>query len=253
MKHMLVSICILLAMFCAPTVEAEEIILSTGSGPLDSIINPVKDAFEKETGIKLNILFGSASLAFKQFYKGVSEIGIVGTSFDEVLDLMKKEGFEVKNPSSFRHVTLGRAMVRTVVNKENPVSKLSKEQLKGIFTGKITNWKEVGGNDSPIIVVLSTLNPATIGAFRKIILDNEPYTKEVLELGHMDELRGAVEVNTEAITVGTSTLLSNGTKQIDTPEVFRLVILISRGEPSPKVQKFIDFVLKGPGKDLVKE
>ena len=253
MKRMLVSICILLTMFSVSTVEAEEILLSTGSGPLDSVINPVKEAFEKETGITLNILFGSASLAFKQFYKGVSEIAIVGTSFNEALGLMKKEGFEVKDPESFRHVTIGKGMVRTVVNKENPVSKLSKEQLKGIFTGTITNWKEVGGNDSPIIVVLSTLNPATIGAFKKIILDNEPYSKEVLELGHMDELRGAVEVNTEAIAIGTSTLLSNGTKQVDTPEVFRPVTLISRGEPSPKVQKFIDFILKGPGKDLVKE
>jgi phosphate transport system substrate-binding protein len=253
MKHILASICILLTMLSVSTVQAEEIILSTGSGPLDSVINPVKEAFEKESGITLNILFGSASLAFKQFYKGVSEIGIVGASFDDILDLMRKEGFEVKDPESFRHVTLGRGMVRTVVNKENPVSKLSKEQLKGIFTGKITNWKEVGGNDSPIIVVLSTLNPATIGIFRKIILDNEPFTKEVLELGHMDELRNAIEVNTEAIAIGTSSILSNGTKQVDTPEVFRQVTLISRGEPSPKVQKFIDFVLKGPGKSLVKE
>ncbi len=253
MIRIFASVCILLTLFIISPANAEEIILSTGSGPLDSIINPVKDAFEKETGIKLNILFGSASLAFKQFYKGVSEIGIVGTSFEEVLDLMKKEGFEVKDPESFRHVTLGKALVRTVVNRENPVSKLSKDQLKGIFTGKITNWKEVGGNDSPIIVVLSTLNPATIGAFRKIILDNEPFSKEVLELGHMDELRGAVEVNTEAITIGTSTLLSSGTKQVDTPEVFRLVTLISRGEPSPKVQKFIDFVLEGPGKSLIRE
>ncbi len=250
MKRMLILICMFLAV---STVQAEEIILSTGSGPLDSIINPVKDAFEKETGIKLTILFGSASLAFKQFYKGVSEIGIVGTSFNEVLDIMKKEGFEVKDSASFRHVTLGKGMVRTVVNKDNPVSKLSKEQLKGIFTGKITNWKEVGGNDSPIIVVLSTLNPATIGAFKKIILDNEPYAKEVLELGHMDELRGAVEVNPEAITIGTSAVLSKGVKLVETPEVFRAVTLITKGEPPLKVQKFIDFVLTGPGKKLVKE
>lgn len=253
MKRVSFLICILLTILTVSTVQSEEILLSTGSGPLDSVINPVKDAFEKESGIKLNILFGSASLAFKQFYNGVSEIGIVGTSFDDVLNIMKKEKFEVKDSASFQHVTLGRGMVRTVVNKLNPVSKLSKEQLKGIFTGKITNWKQVGGNDSPIIVVLSNLNPATIGTFKKTILDNEPYTKEILELGHMDELRGAVEVNAEAIAIGTSAILSPGVKQVETPEVFRPVVLISRGEPSPKVQKFIDFILKGSGKNLVKE
>lgn len=253
MKRFFLLLTILFTLFTQSAVQAEEIVLSTGSGPLDSVINPVKDAFEKESGIKLNILFGSASLAFKQFYRGVSEIAVVGTSFDGVLEIMKKEGVEVANPAAFKAVTLGKGMVRTVVNKENPVSKLSKEQLKGIFTGRTTNWKEVGGNDSPIIVVLSTLNPATIGAFRKVILDNEPYAKEVLELGHMDELHGAVEANAEAITIGTAAVLGKGVKQVETPEVFRSVILISRGEPSPKVQKFIDFILNGPGKDLVKE
>lgn len=253
MKRMLLLLAALLSTIAVATVQAEDIIISTGSGPLDSVINPVKDAFEKDSGIKITILFGSASLAFKQLYRGVSEAAVVGTTYDEVLDIVGKEGFEVKDPAVFKPVTLGRGEVRTVVNKGNPVSKLSKEQLKGIFTGRITNWKEVGGNDSPIIVVLSTLNPATIGAFRKIILDKEPYSRDVLELGHMDELRGAVEVNTEAISFGTSAILSSGVKEVDTPDVFRSVTLITAGEPSLKIRKFIDFVLSAKGKSLVRE
>ena len=253
MKRTCLWIVVLVTMMTVSVVQAaEEIVLSSGSGPLDSVINPVKDAFEKSSGIKITILFGSASLAFKQMHKGVSEVGVVGTGFDDVLDIMKKEGFEVTDAAALRSVTIGRGMVRTAVNKDNPVSKLSREQLKGIFTGKITNWKEVGGNDSPIIVVLSTLNPATIGTFRKYVLDNEPYSKEVLELGHMDEVRGAVEVNTEAIAIGTSVILGAGTKQVETPEVSRPITLITRGEPSAKVRKFIDFILKGAGKSLVK-
>jgi len=159
----------------------------------------------------------------------------------------------VHDPASLHHIVIGKGMVRTVVNRDNPVNRLSKAQLKGIFTGKISNWKEVGGSDLPIIVVLSTLNPATNGAFRKTILDNEPFTREVLELGHMDELRNAVEVNKEAIAIGTSALLSPLVKQVDTPEVFREITLISKGPPSPKVQKLIDFILSGPGSKLVKD
>ncbi len=251
------SIRILIATICtvlaAATVNAEEIVLSAGSGPLDSVINPVKESFEKDTGIRLTILFGSASLAFKQFYKGVAETAAVGTGFDEILEILKKEGFEIKDSSSLRHVTIGRGMIRTIVHKSNPVSKLSKEQLKGIFSGRITNWKEVGGIDSPIIVILSNLNPATISTFKKIILDNEAYSREVLELGHMDELSGAVEVNPEAITFGSSAVLSSRVKPVETPEIIRPVTLITKGAPSLKIQKLIDYILTGPGKSLVKE
>lgn len=252
MKRVLLSLCLLLC-FNSFAAHAEEIILSTGSGPLDSVINPVKDAFEKETGIKINIQFGSASLAFKQCYRGVSEAAAIGTSFSEVLEILKKEGFEVSNPELFRHTVIGRGMIYTVVNKENPVLKLSKEQLKGIFTGKITNWRQVGGNDLPIIVVLSTLNPATTTTFKKIIMDNEPFAKDVLELGHMDELLGAVETNAEAIVFGTSAVVGSSVKQIETPEVFRPVTLVTKGEPTAKIKKLINFILTGPGKKLVNE
>jgi phosphate transport system substrate-binding protein len=252
MKRVLLSLCLLFCFNCFAA-HAEEIIVSTGSGPLDSVINPVKDAFEKETGIKINIQFGSASLAFKQCYRGASEVAAVGTSISEILEILKKEGFEVSNPESFRHIVVGRGIIHTIVNKENPVSKLSKEQLKGIFTGTITNWKQVGGNDVPIIVVLSTLNPATTTTFKKIIMDSEPFTKDVLELGHMDELLGAVEANAEAIVFGTSAVVSNSIKRLETPEVFRPVTLVTKGEPSTKVKKFIDFILTGPGKKLVKD
>lgn len=252
MMKLFMSVFLLLSVLTS-AVNAEELIISSGSGPLDSVIIPVREAFEKESGIKLTILFGSASLAFKQVYKGTSEAGAVGTSFDEAVAILKKEEYELNNISDLHHIELGRAMVRTIVHKDNPVSTLTKEQLKGIFTGKITNWKEVGGLDSAIIVVLSTLNPATNGAFKKIILDNDDFTKEVLELGHMDELRSAVEVNQEAIAIGTSAILSENSKQVRTPDVFRPITLITRGKPLAKVQRFIDFVLIGVGKKLVKE
>jgi phosphate transport system substrate-binding protein len=219
---------------------------------LDSVLNPVKDAFEKSSGNKITNLFGSSTLAFKQLYNGDSDASMAGSSFADLLSALKKENFEVKDPSAFQDVTVGKGVIRTVVNKNNPVSKLSKDQLKGIFTGKITNWKEVGGNDMPIIVVISNINPSTVGMFKKNVLDNEPFTKEVLEQGRFEDLRTAVETNPEAIAFGSSSILAPSVKSVETPEISRPIILITKGAPSAKVQKLIDFI-KGPGKSLVKE
>ena len=48
-----------------------------------------------------------------------------------------------------------------IVNKQNPVSQLTIDQLSDIFTGRITNWKEVGGNDAPIVLVSRETNSGT--------------------------------------------------------------------------------------------
>lgn len=254
MKRLILLLSLILATTLNTTITyAEEILLSSGSGPIDSVIGPVKDAFEQDSNIRLNLFFGSASLAFKLLYNGTSEAASVGTDFGEILELMKKEQFEVKNPEQFQHVIIGKAMVRTVVNSSNPITKLSAEQLKDIFSGKITNWQEVGGQDMPIIVVVSTLNPATTATFSKAIMQDKPFKRELLELGHMNELRDAVTITKEAIAFGTSALLGEGTRQIETPEIFRPIILITKGKPAPKVQKLIDYILTGPGKSLIKE
>ena len=44
-----------------------------------------------------------------------------------------------------KYAIIGNSLIKVIVNKSIPVKKLSKDQLKGIFTGKFTNWKEVGG------------------------------------------------------------------------------------------------------------
>lgn len=252
MKKIITVINILL-LFAVSVVNAEEIIISAGSGPLDSVVYPVKNAFEKESKIELHILFGSASLSFKQLLRGVSEAGIIGTTFEEGLKLMQKESVTIEKPEELKPVVIGKAKVRAVVNSTNKVSKLSREQLKDIFTGKITNWKDVGGDNMPIMVIVSTLNPATVGTFKKIINNNEEFAKDILHLGHFNEIRDALQVNVEAISFGTSALLGEGVKELETPDVSRAITLITRGEPKPKIQKFIDFILKGNGKKLVKE
>lgn len=58
-----------------------------------------------------------------------------------------------------------------VVNPSNPVSKLTREQLEAIFRGKITNWKEVGGADAPIVVVGRDTSSGTYGTWQEMIMD----------------------------------------------------------------------------------
>jgi phosphate transport system substrate-binding protein len=213
---------------------------------MDNILKPVKAPFEKGTGIKLNLVLGSATLSFKNLYNNEIDASTAGTSFDGLMASLKKEGFEVKDPTEFQSVTIGKGIIYVIVNKDNPVANLSREQLKGIFTGKITNWKEVGGKDAPIIVVLSQINPATNGSFKSIVLDGEPFAKDVLEAGAFEDVRDNVASNPEAVAFGPFSIVSDSVRTPQIPEISRDFILITKGKPSPNVQKFVQFV-KGEG------
>ena len=70
----------------------------------------------------------------------------------------------------------------SIVNPGNPVKQLTREQLEGIFRGKITNWKEVGGEDAKIIVYSRETSSGTYEFFKESVLHNKNYMSGVLSM-----------------------------------------------------------------------
>lgn len=251
-RSIIIPFLLTLLLLGASTVFGEEIKIGGGGAPLDGIINPCKAAFEKQTGIKLNIVFSNATIAFKQLLNNEVEASTAGQSYEDLLATAKKANIEVKNPAGQVGTTIGRSSIYTIVHPGNQVSKLTKDQLKGIFTGKISNWKDVGGADAPIIVVLSKINPATNGVFTKLALDNEPFLSDVLEAGRFEDLRDKVAANPEAIGFGPGYIRDSTVKAVETPDFSRPIIIVTNGKPAPKVQKLIDFI-NAEGKKYIKD
>jgi phosphate transport system substrate-binding protein len=239
-----------LALLATSPAQAAEIKIGAGAAPTENVLKPVKDAFEKSSGISLQIISSGPKIALQDLDKGAVDAAAAGLSFDDWMALMKKEGAEVKDPAGLHQVVIGKDSIVVLVNKANPVTQLSKEQLKGIFTGSITNWKEVGGPDLPVIVVIGKLMPGTNSMFTKNMLDEAPMTKEVLEATTAEDVRQNVAANAEAIGIGPVAVIDASVKSPKTPELARPITLVTRGAPSPGVQKLLDFI-KGDGQKLI--
>ena len=127
------------------------------------------------------------------------------------------------------------------LNKSNPVSRLTKEQLKGIFTGKITNWREVGGEDREIAVYWSKETTYLNMVFTKTILDGEPVTPKALPGGNHFNLRKLAITTPGAIVINTNGLIMPNLKVPEIPQMPLPIMAVTKGKPSAKVQKVLDF------------
>ncbi len=230
---------------------AQELKIGAGAAPTENVLKPIKEPFEKASGLKLQIIASGPKVALEDLQKGTVHGAAAGLSFEDWMALMKKEGSEVKDPSQFQQFTIGKDKIIVLLHKDNPVSKLSKDQLKGIFTGKITNWKDVGGKDMPIIVVWGKLIPGTNSLFVRHIMDGESVTKEVLEATTAEDVKHNVASNPEAVGIGPIAVADNKVKVPDTPEVSRPITLLTKGKPSAEVQKLLDYI-KGEGQKFIK-
>lgn len=159
--------------------------------------------------------------------------------------------------------TVGRDAISVIVNKSNPVSSLTSAQLKDIFSGKITNWKDVGGSDQPIKVLITAKNSATNKVFAKIILQGAAYkgkvtkpdSKIVRTVGGNKSAIGQISLAFIKGKTDVKAIKPDGQEaSVNNPcyPITRPLNLVTKGAPSGEAKKFIDWALSPAGQKVVK-
>lgn len=231
-------------MFCLVSAPAIADVLKIGAGaaPTENVLKPVKAAFEKASGLDLSIISSGPKQAFIDLDRGSVDAAAAGLSFPDWMALLKKEGVPVADQTAYQSVVIGKDRIIVILHKDNPIAKLSKEQLTGIFTGTISNWKDVGGKDAPILVVWGSMIQGTNSMFVKNIMGDAKPTSEVITATTAEDVRQNVASNPEAVGIGPQAILNAAVRSPETPEVARPITLITKGAPSAKVKKLLDFI-----------
>jgi phosphate transport system substrate-binding protein len=231
--------------------SAEETIkVASGSQVLFSV-NAVKAAFEKDEKVKIEQLKEEGLAADSVLIAvagGKAELGLLGATHEGLTKLVKEKKLEVSNYSAIQLKVVGYDKINFITYKGGP-KELSKDQLKGIFTGKITNWKEVGGQDVPVILALPTNSPATQKLISTKVLDGEEFFKKgVKQLSTAAELPKFLASTKGAISFGPSSMKSEDLNFPKHPEVSRPIGAITLNAPSARAANLIDRIEKGLAK-----
>lgn len=240
----------ILALFLVATtgmVCAEELKVGAGAAPAENIFKKIKDPMEKEIGLKLILIDSGPYEALVALDKGEVDAASGGLAFGDWLNMMAKKSYAIPDKNAYKYRVIGKDIIKVIAQKDVKVAELSKEQLQGIFTGKIANWKEVGGADLPIVVVYGAQIPGTQAVFQKQAMSGEAYTKNIKEATNAPDVKEKVKANPGAVGLAPVTLVDDSVSAPKIPEVGRPITLITKGEPSATVIKMLDY-LRGPGK-----
>ena len=159
-----------------------------GSTSMEKFVNALKEAMaEKYPNLTLEPQFTGSGTGIQSVIAGTADIG---DSSRALKDEEKAQGL-VENIVAIDGIAV-------VVDKNNTVANLTKDQLVKIYTGEITNWKEVGGADQKIVVIGREASSGTRGAFEEI-LDIEEKCKYAQELNETGAVMAAVAATPGAI------------------------------------------------------
>ena len=205
--------------------------------------------------IRITVAGGGSGVGVQKVGEGLVQIGNTGRALKD--SEIAKYGLE-----TFPFAIDG---VAIAVNPANTVTALSKAQIKDIFAGKITNWKEVGGKDAPISLYVREDGSGTRETFEERALDKgtsaqnanvvnsngamktavaqDPHAIGYVGIGHLDNSIRGVTVDG---MVPSQENASNGTYTIT-----RLLYMNTKGKPQGLTALFIDYIYSEDGKGFI--
>ncbi len=225
-------------------------------------MSDLADAFALEKGIKINIQGGGATKGIREVAAGTSDLGGSCRFHLPDSDQEKDVGFE---PVAWDALVV-------IVHKDNPVSNINLTQVRDILLGKITNWKELGGEPAPIKLFIRKGKISGVGyTVRKLIFANSNQefvaTKQFDSTGPLEK---AVEEDPLAIAIsGISSAQQRNVKMLSlnqrTPDydniksgqyaLYRpLFITFSPNSPNiVEIREFIQFAHSATGRRIMKK
>ena len=228
---------------------------STSVGPL---MEKIQEKYEEENNnVTLEIQQNGSGAGIKDVISGISEIG------------MSSRELKDEEKGSVQGTTVAYDGIALLVNPENPVKNISLEDVKKIYTGEITNWKEIGGDDAPIVVVSREEGSGTRDAFQEIVgYESEELLKDATISDGSGAVKTTVAGNKNAIGFASFEYIDNTVAALNVNDVeptadnvksgdykiSRPFILVTKEDSlTEDGQKLIDFALSAEGQQIVEE
>lgn len=245
---------------------ATEKVVIAGSTSVQPLSEELAAAYMDANGdVTIEVQGGGSGQAAVSLADGIADIGA-----------LSREVKDDEKATITKEYVIAKDGVAVIVNNEAGVTALTLEQIKGIFTGEITNWKAVGGKDEKITVVSREEGSGTRGAFTELTkvmvkddagneIDNttgdaiiQPSTGAVLQtvgstpgsIGYvsMEALNENVTaVKVDGVAISKDTVL-DGSYVLSRPFIYAVTAEISEA-----AQAFIDFVMSAEGQALIEE
>ncbi|MDR0596479.1 MAG: phosphate ABC transporter substrate-binding protein, partial [Clostridiales Family XIII bacterium] len=237
-------------------------VVIAGSTSVLPLSDTLAKAFtDSNPGVKIDVQGGGSGQGIKSLEEKIADFGSLSREVKE----------EEKSVVQEEYVIAKDGIAVIVNNDQTTAVDLTLEQLKDIFTGNVTNWKDVGGDDTPIVVVAREEGSGTRDAFNEltgVMADDVDSTAKAaiiqgstgavaqtvastkgsigyISLGSLDDTVKAISV--AGVAPSKETVLDS------TYKLSRPFLYVRGADLSPQAQAYLDFVLSADGQKIVEE
>lgn len=234
-----------------------------GSTTVLPIVQSCAETFmANRSDVSLSVQGGGSGLGIASLIDGTCEIASSSRSMKSKEIQRAKE----KNVVPYENV-IARDALAVIIHPSNPLDKVTRQQLKKIYTGEISNWSQLGGHKGKIVVISRDTSSGTFETFNDLVLEKKRVRPDALFSASNQAVAQTVKQTPAAIGYIGHGYLSPVVKAIAVDGVYpelenlknatyvltRNLYMYTNGEPKGPVKDFIEFVLSEEGQNLVQK
>ena len=221
---------------------------------------------EKNSGVTIQVTGGGSGIGIAALINGSTEIA----NSSRPMKPTEREKLKQRYNSLGVEIKTAKDGLSVYMHKSNPVKELTIQQIKDIYTAKITNWKEVGGNDAKIIIYGRENSSGTYVYFKDNVLGGADFSSSMQSMPGTAAVVNAVAKDKNAVGFGGAAYAvgikdaaikkdasskaylptEENIKSGDYP-ITRFLFMYTRTRPTGAVKEFIDWILSSEGQEIV--
>ncbi|MFH2065138.1 MAG: substrate-binding domain-containing protein [Pseudomonadota bacterium] len=249
-------------LFClfstAPAIAQESLRVSVSSQVAEAYGKGILPLFEQRTGISVQLYVGPSETAIQRLENGVSDIAITTIRLPNIL----KESGYVEIPFCRGSIAVITNTQCTLTQPCN-INNMSIQQLRDVFSGRISNWKDLGGPDQRIITFVPGLETGAYRNFKQLVMRVKEIKYDFLTYQSTMAIEGVRSIPGAISIVDQGALPRDNSVKIITVDglsptekaypIYQIFSFATRGTPGPLAQATINFGLSEDGIRYMKD
>lgn len=222
----------------------------------------------KNPGVSIRVTGGGSGTGISALINGTTDI----CNASRPMTAAEKNQLKTRFGSPGVEIRAAMDGITIYVNPSNPVKTITMAQLKDVFTGRITNWKQLGGNDARVILYGRENSSGTYGFFKEHVLKNLDFASATQTLpgtaavvnavlkdrngigyGGYGYTKGVHVVGVKATDASAAITPSKQTVQNGTYPISRFLYMYLRNRPTGSLKAYIDWILSSEGQKIVEK
>lgn len=234
-----VIVAALAGLICSPVAHSAPLEIHGSTTVAANLLTPKKAEIEKASGVELLIVGNGSGRGLADLVEGKVTLAMISAPLEDEIKALKAKGTAF-DETKMKGFAVGGAVVAFGVHPSNAVKKLTQAQMVDILTGKITNWKDVGGADKPIIVVCEFKGGGVRTQVEHDLLNGGDITAQKREIPNATEVPKIVGQLDGALGIFSKVSMIPGVDELDIGQkIAQPLIMVTMGDPTPDAAKVI--------------